>query len=220
MAKTDDTWNFDPVSPTMLSGTVNFDPLTVFGRDFMTSVHKADLNAFDYAFSVKPHLSNEKRKKDAPQTYTYHWTGHFNLLADKTRIHLHNPSQDPGLYRQERKMQLIKEQVDFYIAETKRRLKKEGDKELNLKLWLNDETSKYTGYIFYSIEKDGSGKFAIADCHRSIYFWIDNWQVRMPEDDRNRNKTLKLMEDLSKGLNKALKAVAELRKFFDRELEA
>lgn len=220
MANKKDVWDFEEVIPSMKGGTVNFDPLTVFGRDFMTSVHKADLNAFDYAFSVKPHLSNAKRKKDEPQQYTYHWSGHFNLLADKTRIHLHNPSIDPGLYRQERKMLLIKEHVDFYVAETKRRLKKANDKELNEKLWLNDEAAKYTGYIFYTIEQDGSGKFAIADCHRSIYFWVDHWAVKMPEDDLTRTKTLKLMEDLSKGLGRAIKAVQELRKFFERELES
>ena len=217
MTKKDTTPSVDPV---MISGPILFDPLTVMGRDFLGIKDKVNINAFEYAFSVAPRVANTERKKGQPLQYAYSWNGHFNLVVGRNRVHFHTPHDDPGLYLQEKKLQSLKDHMDFFTSEARRRLKKAGGEEMIARHWLNPEALKSTAYVYYNITEEGSGTIAIADCHHSIQFWIDAPVTRSPIETEHTTNGIKAIEDISKGLNKALKAIAELRKFFARELES
>jgi len=212
-------------------GSITFENLLVLGRDFLPSTWRNDISFFDYAFSVEAHpeyLTDEekkkrKKKKDTSTLYNYHWTGHFNLGVGNTRIHLHNATTDVGLVKMEEKLLLARSKLDTFLAEYKKRIKKLADNELTDRTWLNEEGSHYTGHVTYKLDKFGSGHFAIADCHRTIHWWVDALWVNddgsPSKHDKQRQKTIKALEGFGKGLDKAVRAIQELRKFFNRELD-
>jgi hypothetical protein len=204
-------------------GTVNFDPLIVLGKDFLHGPYKSATTAFEYAFEVKPFLSKAKQKKGEPEKYDYTWSGHFNLIMNSIRIHLHQPADDHGLVDQEQKLNMAKEKLDFFLKEIKTRYKTPAKGSMQERHWLNKLDSGYTGYVALNIDENGGGTFSIADCHKTIIYWCDVWLdplgKPMKSDDARTN-TIKSLEGLSKGLGRAIKAIQELRKFFERELES
>ena len=205
-------------------GTVNFDTLIVMGKDFIHPPYKSYTNAFEYAFEVKPFMSKGKPKKSEPEKYDYKWSGHFNLIMNSLRIHLHQPDDDHGLVDQEQKLSMAKEKLDFFLKEIKTRYKTPAKDSMQERHWLNKLDSGYTGYVALNIDKEGGGTFSIADCHKSIIYWCDVWfdpvTNKASKKDEPRDNTIKSLEGLSKGLGKAIKAIQELRKFFERELES
>lgn len=197
-------------------GNVLFDPLTVMGKDFIIS-DSFNTRYFDYAYSVEAALSKEKRKKGDPERYNYFWGGHINLGLE-VKLHLHNLEPDPGLVQQEAKLTTLKDTIDEFVKEFKVRLKAIGKKDLHVKRWLNPPDTRYTSYVAYSLLKDGEGSISISDCHRSNVDWVyifrdDNGKVRS-----HSNKVIQSLEELSKGLGKSIKAIQQLRKFFEREV--
>lgn len=206
----------------LAKGSVKFDPLLVIGRDFIPPVWKQDTGFYDYAVGVNAYVAEEKPKKGKDLVYTYHWTGHINICIGAARIHLHNQLDDAGLFKQEAKMLKIKEALEAFIKEHKARLKTAGKKDLNVREWLNNGDSHYTGYYMYQLRKDGGGMFGVADCHKTLHWWIDAWynEKGKLEPDESRDKSIKQMDTLAKGLGKAIGAIQQLRKFFERELES
>lgn len=204
-------------------GSIKFDPLLVMGRDFIPPVWQQDTGFYDYAFGVNAYVADDQPKKKQDLVYVYNWTGHINICLGSARIHLHNPENDVGLVGQEEKMLKIKGALELFLKEHKARLKTPGKKDLNVREWLNNgEGTHYTGYLMYQLRKDGGGMFGVADCHKTLHWWIDVWRDekgKLQVDD-SREKTLKQMDTLAKGLGKAIAAIQQLRKFFEREMES
>jgi hypothetical protein len=203
-------------------GIVSFDRITVLGKDFVTGAYKDDLAVYNYAFDVKPFVANGKKKKGAAEKYTYHWDGFFNMMVNSTRIRLHPIKDDYGLVEMEKKLELLKEKMQFFVKELKERRKTPAKGDRYDKQWLNRPESPYSGYVHLTMYKDGSGNLAVADCHKAIHWWLEGWlddKGRMNFDDAY-NTSLKSIEEFARGLGKACKAIQELRKFFARELES
>jgi hypothetical protein len=204
-------------------GTVLFDRITVLGRDFVHPPHRDQLCAFDFAFSVKPHMSKAKTKKGAPVKYEYEWEGHFNLTVGASRIRLHNWHPDNGLLEFEAKLTMIKEKIDLFLKEIKTRLKSNAKEHHSERHWLNKPETNYTGYLAFNADKEGGGAFSIADCHRTVVIWFEvcvDQNGKVLGNDRLRTDSIKCLESMGKGFTRAIKAIQELRKFFARELEA
>lgn len=205
-------------------GTVKFDNLLVMGRDFVDPAYKADTGFYDYAFSVEAYTDwadPPKKGKPKAEVVHYAWTGHINICVGSARIHLHSPDHDYGLVKQEKKLALLKEKLDHFVAEYKKRIKTPAKKHLVERTWLNEGNTHFTGYTSSKLDENGDGLFVIADCHKAIHWWVYVWLDDKGKivKDTSRDKLIKQLEDLSKGLGKALKAIDQLRKFFDRELD-
>lgn len=205
-------------------GTVKFDNLLVMGRDFLEGAYKTDTGFYDYAFSVvsiADFSETPKKSKVKSEVIQYHWMGHINICVGSARIHLHSPDHDHGLVKQEKKLSLLKEKLDQFVTEYKKRIKTPAKKALVERTWLNDGNSHFTGYTSSKLDENGDGVFVVADCHKAIHWWLYVWLDEKGKivKDESRDKTIKQLEDLSKGLGKALKAIDQLRKFFDRELD-
>lgn len=199
-------------------GNVVFDPIMVVGKDFISG-SGVDTHYFDYVFSVTPMMSQKKRKKGDPEHFNYVWSGYLNIGL-KHRIHLHNIEPDVGLVQQEGKLQLLKDTLDGFLKEFKARLKVPGKKDLTVKNWLNPETSRYTSYVAYNLDKNGNGCISISDCHKTNIIWVytvrdDNGKVR---GQHYSTKEIQTLEELSKGVGRSVKAVQQIRKFFEREV--
>lgn len=199
-------------------GNVLFDPLMVVGKDFISSPG-VQTHYFDYAYNVTPLISRKKRKKGDPEHYDYEWSGYLNIgLA--VRLHIHNIEPDVGLVKQEEKLVVLKETIDEFIKEFKARLKEVGKKDLHIKKWLNPPDSRYTSYVAYNLDKSGAGSVSISDCHRTNIIWVymsrdDNGKVR---GQQYSTKEIQTLEELSKGIGRSIKAVQQVRKFFEREV--
>jgi hypothetical protein len=199
-------------------GTVVFDPLMVVGKDFVSG-SGIDTHYFDYAYTVTPVMSQKKRKKGDPEHFRYDWNGYLNIGL-KYRIHLHNIEPDVGLVEQEAKLQLLKDTLDEFLKEFRARLKTPGKKDLVVKNWLNPETSRYTSFAAYNLDKNGNGSFSISDCHKSNVIWVytvrdDSGKVR---GGHYSTKEIQTLEEVSKGVGKSIRAIQQLRKFFEREV--
>lgn len=203
-------------------GLIKFDPLLVIGRDWLPSVHNNDPAFYDYAFGVSAYISSDKPKKGKPLEYSYHWSGHFNIGLASARIHLHNINGDVECKELENKLIVIKEQIAAFLKEHRARMKTPAKKELNVRQWLNPLDTHYTGYISYQVREDGGGMMTIADCSRSLHWYLDVWKDEKGKlmDVDYLNKHIKQVEALAKGVNKAIGAIQQLRKFFDREMES
>lgn len=206
----------------LAKGSVKFDPLLVIGRDWLPSIYNSDPAFYDYAFGVSAIVAEDKPKKGKDLVYNYHWTGHLNIGLASARIHLHNVNCDVGCQEIEKKLVLVKEQIDAFIKEHKARLKTPAKKELNVRQWLNPANTHYTGYISYQLREDGGGMLVLADCSRSLHWYLDVWRDEKGklQDQEYLEKTLKQVDSLSKGINKAIGAIQQLRKFFEREMES
>lgn len=205
----------------LAKGTVKFDTLTVMGRDFIPPVYNHDTGFYDYAFSVEAFVSNHKPKKgQGDLIYGYLWSGHINICLGSARVHLHNREGDFGLAAMEEKLNIVKDNIDFFLKEHKARIKTPAKKVLNHRVWLNGADTRYTGHTAYELQENGSGVYSIADCHKAIQWWVDVYHNPNGKlmADPSREKTLAQLEVLSKGLDKAVKAIIGLRKFFEREL--
>lgn len=204
-------------------GTIAFDRITVLGKDFVTGAFPDDLAVYQYAFDVKPFVAGgKKKKKNAPEKYDYHWEGFFNMMVNNTRIRLHPVLNDYGLFEMERKLELLKEKMQFFVKELKTRRKTPAKGDRYDKQWLNKMDTPYSGHVHLTMHKDGGGNLSVADCHKSIHWWVDCYldPSGKPVYDEYYEKSLKSIEEFARGLGKACKAIQELRKFFARELES
>lgn len=202
-------------------GNVCFDTLTVVGREFFSSVNPLATCYWDYAFSVNCVMDRHppKGKTKGIEHYVYDWTGHLNIGTDNKRIHLHNMDDDVGLVAQEGKLQLLHDTLKEFLKLYKDWGKVEKRKPVVVKHWLNPPESHYTGMVSYSITAHGSGTVSIGDCHNTIVFWLDA-PLKQAITAKNTYvpKVVKQIEDLTKGTGKAVGAIQQLRKFFEREV--
>jgi hypothetical protein len=204
-------------------GTVSFDRITVLGKDFVSGCHKDDLAVYNYAFDVRPYISGVgNKKKNTPENYGYRWEGFFNMMINGTRIRLHPVLNDHGLIEMEQKLELLKEKMLFFTKELRARRKVNAKKDMYDKQWLNKNDTPYSGYVHSTIQKDGGGNLAVADCHKTIHWWVESFLDSKGKTifDENYDKSLKSIEEFARGLGKACKAIQELRKFFTRELDS
>lgn len=203
-------------------GTVTFDRITVLGKDFVSGSYKDDLAVYNFAFDVNPYIVGGKKKKGGAETYEYRWEGFFNMVFNSIRIRLHPVDGDVGLVEMEKKLELLKEKMLFFVKELKARRKVNAKKDLFDKQWLNKPDCPYSGYVHSTIYKDGSGTLAVADCHKAIHWWCDVYAdgKGKPIFDEHYERSMRSIEEFARGLGKACKAIQELRKFFARELEA
>lgn len=203
-------------------GTVMFDRITVLGKDFVAGCFRDNLAVFQYAFDVKPSLAGGKKKKNAPEKYDYHWEGFFNMIFNNTRIRLHPIPDDYGLFEMEDKLELLKEKMQFFVKERRAHRKNPAKDDHYDRQWLNKPNSPYSAHVHLAMLKDGSGNLSVADCHRSIHWYLTTWVDDKGKTlfDEQYDLTLKSIEDFARGVGKACKAIQELRKFFARELEA
>lgn len=199
-------------------GSVLFDPLLVIGKEFISSCG-IQTHYYDYSFGVTPFLSAAKRKKGAPEHYEYDWSGYINIGLD-ARMHIHNQDNDIGLFLTETKFQLLKDSLEDFVKEFKTRMKTPAKKQVSVKTWLNPMDSRFTGYISYNLDENGNGNLSISDCHKANVMWF-----YVTRDDAGRvrgkgwsSREVQVVEDLIKGINKAIKGIQSLRKFFEREV--
>jgi hypothetical protein len=195
-------------------GTVCFDQLTVIGREFVSTTNPLATSYWDYCFTASCRISDEKRKKGAPENYNYSWDGHLNIGIDGVRVHLHNIDDDVGLVKQESKLQLLQDTLKEFLKLYKGWGKEEKDPVV-AKHWLNPEDSRYTGLVSYNLERNGTGSVSIGDCHKTIVIWVP-----VPYAGRHdlANRSAKQIDELVKGVGKAIAAIHQLRKFFEREV--
>lgn len=199
-------------------GNVAFDNLTVVGREFISSPNPLATSYWDYAFSVTCMVDDAPRKKKDPESYVYSWGGHLNIGVDTSRIHLHNMEEDVGLVNQEAKFQLLHDTLKEFIKLYKDWGKVEKRDPIAVKHWLNPLDSRFTGMVSYSLAADGTGTVSIADCHKTIVLWVYIPYKQVTAKDGYSNKVIKQIEELAKGAGKAVTAIQQLRKFFEREV--
>ena len=202
-------------------GTVCFDQLIVMGREFFASRYGPYPSFYDYVFSVNPYMSTlKKRKKGDPEHYLYEWSGYINICCEGKSIHLHNVDGDIKLLKQEAKIALLKQTIEEFLKELKAWSKDPDRKEVFVRKWLNPDDSRYTGYVTYHFEKNGAASLSFADCHKSIITWVYSHtdENNVPLKNNVDKALVKHLEELCKGLGKAISAIQNLRKFFEREV--
>ena len=197
------------------TGTILFDRISVLSKSFINATFIPDLSFYAYSMWVNPLLEPQAtRKKGEPELYRYNWNGSFTLFT-LVRITLHTNNEDIGLVLLEKKLTLLKEVLEEANKEWRKRYAKPGvDGPVTRREWLNPETSAYGGYVAYDLTEDGQGSLRIADCQRvnAIYF---------NSKEYNDGKALKEVKDISEliaGVDKAIKAIHQTRKFFEREV--
>lgn len=200
-------------------GTVCFDMITVMGREFVTNPNPLSTCYWDYAFSATCVMDPTKpKKKKGVEHYMYGWGGHLNIGIDGKRVHLHNIDDDYGLIKQESKLLLLHDTLKEFIKLYKDWGKEENREAVAVKHWLNPPDSRYTGMVSYSLAADGTGQVSIGDCHNTIVIWVYMpWRQNSSRDSHD-HKIIKQIEDLAKGASKAVGAIQQLRKFFEREV--
>lgn len=201
-------------------GTVCFDTLTVVGREFVSSQNPLSTCYWDYAFSASCVMDRDppKKKSKGIEHYVYDWTGHLNLGMDGRRVHLHNMDFDTGLVEQEAKLQLLHDTLKEFIKLYKDWGKVEKREPVAVKHWLNPPSSRFTGMVAYSIAADGTGTVSIGDCHNTIVIWVYASYKQAGVKDTYTAKIIKQIDEYAKGAAKAIGAIQQLRKFFEREV--
>lgn len=205
-------------------GTVLFDRITVLGKDFLFG-DKRSINYYGYAVEVTPYLDRDvKRKKGEPEQYCYSWSGHINInLGRKIHLHSHDcpmDKNDIGLVDFENKLELLKETINEFIKEYKARLKEPAKKDVSVKKWLNDPNNRFTSYVAYFLDKEGTGTISFSSCDsvQLIWVFVDKDLKGKIYKDQSSNIEIKGLEELCKGISKATNAIKQLRKFFEREV--
>jgi len=200
-------------------GTVCFDTLTVLGREFVTNPNPLSTCYWDYVFTANCMLDGTKpKKKGGIEHYMYGWAGHLNIGVDGKRVHLHNMDDDVGLINQEAKLQLLHDTLKEFIKNYKEWAKEENRMPLSIKHWLNPPDSRFTGMVSYSLAADGTGTVSIGDCHNTIVIWVYIPYKSVSAKDGYSQKIIKQIEELAKGASRAVAAIKQLRKFFEREV--
>lgn len=198
-------------------GQVCFDNLVVMGKDFTTDPNPLSTSYWDYCFSVGCVINGtKKRKKGGPEEYIYDWAGHLNIGVGNIKIHLHNIDGDVGLVKQEAKLQMLQDRIKELVKLYKS-WGKEPKEPVHVRQWLNPEDSRYTGMVAYSMAADGTGTLSFGDCHKTIVIWLP-----FPggnAKDGYSGKIIKQIEDIAKGVGKAITGIQQLRKFFEREFD-
>lgn len=201
-------------------GNVCFDTLTVVGREFVASANSLATCYWDYAFSVDCVMDRDQPKKKSKgiEHYVYDWTGHLNIGMDNKRVHLHNMDDDVGLVNQEAKLQLLHDTLKEFLKLYKDWGKVEKRKPVVVKHWLNPPESRYTGMVSYSMAADGTGTVSIGDCQNTIVIWVYMPYKQNGGKDTYVSKIVKQIDEYAKGASKAIGAIQQLRKFFEREV--
>lgn len=205
-------------------GTVLFDRITVMGKDFLPSSKNAN-HYYGYVVEVNPYLNKDvKRKKGDPEQYDYNWNGHINInLGRKVHLHSHDipmDKNDIGLVDFENKLVLFKETIKDFIKEYKARLKEPAKKDVTVKKWLNNPNDRFTSYIAYFLDKEGSGTISFSSCDtiQLIWIFVDRDEKGKAYKDQLSFVEIKAFEELCKGIDKNINAIKQLRKFFEREV--
>jgi len=197
------------------TGNILFDRISVLSKSFINATFIPDLSFYAYSMWVNPWLEPQaNRKKGDPELYRYNWNGSFTLFT-LVRITLHTNNEDIGLVLLEKKLVLLKEVLEEVNKEWRKRyVKPNAESPLTRREWLNPETSAYGGYIAYDLAEDGQGSIRIADCQRVNTIYLNSKEF-------NSGMALKEVKDISElitGVDKAIKAIHQTRKFFEREV--
>ena len=193
-------------------------------REFLPSPEtEPDMDSVSFTASVNAwkHLP----KGEEEEKINFNWTANFFIRVGNTTVCLHNIIDDTKLVLMEQKLKTLREAILFFVKEVTQRCKKPGGEYLEKREWLNppETDSKYTGYYFYCISPDGSSRFYLADCQRTIHFWLDNYHKdklivgervsRKPISPYNKHQLLKL-KAIANGLGRCIRSIHTLRKRF------
>lgn len=183
-------------------------------KEFLPSTRPSDhLDAVSFSMGAYAH----KVWNDEERVVTT-WDTHFNVRTGSTMITLHSIPNDVELVSTEAKMLLLREGIETFVKEVKLRMRKASDTPLYRREWLNPEElgSDFTGYFFYNIEPSGAAVFFIADCHRTLNFWIqmDDKGYPIPGQKRNHHakKQLEVIAAIGKAVGTWLNRLKKLRK--------
>lgn len=134
-------------------------------------------DTWHFTCSVGSHAlsRDELSKKHPSEIMGYRWNGSFMLRVGNTRINLHEPVPDEGLFKLEKKLTLLRDNLNKYVNEIEARHKKPGSTVYNDRCWLNpvEWQNDYTGYTSAYIAEDGHSRISIADCHKAISLWVN-----------------------------------------------
>ena len=203
-------------------GDKNFDRITKLTRMFLPNIYDRDNNLLCINASVSPYsiTSNKakKKKKVTKEEYFYDWGGSFSVRQGNISVFLHNGVHDQGLIHFERKLLLLKEKIDLFIEKVEGAKELAPEEDFSERTWLNpvDVEPDYTGYVYIGVKKDGNARFYMADCHRTINLFIENW---VDTDDKKienpfNELTLEFLKGISENVVVAIELIKELREQF------
>lgn len=184
-------------------------------KEFLPVVNRADnMDAVSFSMGAYAH-----KVWDDEERVVISWDTHFNIRTGNTMITIHSIPNDVGLIHTEIKMLLLREGIETFVKEVKLRMRKPAQESMYRREWLNPQElgADFTGYFFYNIEPSGSARFFIADCHRTLNFWIevasDN-RFHMPGQKRNyyAKKQLDVISAIGKAIGTWLNRLKKLRK--------
>lgn len=186
------------------------DTLLSSHREFLPVIYKQnELGSIGFSISctVGRNIVNDVEERK------YYWDSFFNIRPDsKPSITLHNISGDTDLLLMEQKLLLLKEGIESFCSTVKKKIENPEDKETFYhRVWLNPEeaNSDYTGYLFYRIESDGNSRFFLADCSKSLNFWLDVYEK--PSINTTALKTLEVLLSIAKVISLWVTKVEEMR---------
>ena len=207
----------------------------VFPINRLLKMDKGFIGGFDdtWSFSCSavshPLLKDDLSKKHPNEVVGYEWHGALNLCVQMTRIRLHAPQPDEGLFKLEKKLVLLRDKLNQYIANIESRQQKE-ESAFSDRCWLNpvEWETDYTGYVSAFIAHDGHTRLSIADCHRAISIYVDSPRLTQEDDDENEvnsflNKTVEESMGRLRGIvgvvEKAVDQIDLLRAGFTKTLQ-
>jgi hypothetical protein len=134
-----------------------------------------DTWSFTCSADSHPLRKEDLSKKHPNEVVGYGWHGALNLNVGNIRIRLHDPVNDEGLFKLEKKLTLLRDKLQHYVKVIKERHGKKDESIYHDRCWLNplEWEADYTGYVSAFIASDGHTRLSIADCHRVISIWID-----------------------------------------------
>ena len=186
------------------------DTLLLTFKRFVQDVLSNDINAVFFSTSAKVRPVNKAGEQKII------WQGHFLLRYGNTLIRLHSHEVDENLDQLEEKLNSLKEDIDHFLTEQKARLKRKAADILIKREWLNHERhhTPHTGYYFYRIDEIGHASFSLADCHRTVFFYLDVYSHETKKERGNypyHQNTRKCLQDISESLAECISKIHELR---------
>jgi hypothetical protein len=187
-----------------------------------------DIWDFSCSASSHPLHKDDLNKKHPNEVVGYEWQGALNLCVKNTRIRLHTPPGDEGLFKLEKKLILLRDKLHLYTKHIESRHKKEG-LVFTERCWLNPDEwgTDYTGYVSAYVAENGYARLSIADCHRSISIWIDEPFIDKNSDgdsdalvlDKVSEETMGLLRGITGVVDKAIDQIDLLRAGFSKTLQ-